>query len=200
MRAKSREGCAFIGRQRTRPDGDAWHDPSQLPPLPSPTPWPSPALGTGYQLTDQERQNLVSSAVFIYFAKQLQAQRMMNQEGLPPVYHYAPEVCVTLDGEVKAVSVTINETDATSLLVRDGDERALWTGKKCEEMWRHSRRLMLSALTPCYAWSTISCAWMARRLRFPTRTGSRDLPSLRRRSTTKRSRCSTSNRRATFTP
>lgn len=72
----------------------------------------------GYQLTDQERQNLVSSAVFIYFAKQLQAQRMMNQEGLPAVYHYAPEVCVTLDGEVKAVSVTINETDATSLLVR----------------------------------------------------------------------------------
>lgn len=67
----------------------------------------------------------MSVAVFIYFAKQLQAQRMVNQEGLPSVYHYAPEVCVTLDGQTVPVSVTINETDATSLLVKKQSCRAL---------------------------------------------------------------------------
>lgn len=138
VRAKSQEGRSFVGRQRTRSDGDACYDLSQFHSTPSLT------IGTGYQLTGEERQNLVSSAVFIYFAKQLQAQRMMNQEGLPPVYHYAPEVCVTLDGEVKAVSVTINETDATSLLVRDGDD---WIGRNTTKC---------GALSLCHILSTIS--------------------------------------------
>lgn len=69
----------------------------------------------------------MSSAVLMYFIKHLQAQRMTNQDDLPPVYNYASEVVVTLDKHVIPVSIAVLELEGDTLEVSVRNPNVLQT-------------------------------------------------------------------------